>query len=398
MSVFDTYSNGVKSNRDFWVYNFDHQSVKNNMARMLDFYAEQVAAYKKSTEGLAKEKWPDVEKFANNDPKRISWNRSLKNDLGRMTARPFRESAIVPAMYRPFCKQWLYFDRALNDMVYQMPKLFPKPGLENTVIAVKGIGANRAFSALAANVVVDLEMISKGQVFPFYYYEPVSENDTMFVDGEVVDGYVRREAISDKVLSAFRKQYDEEVTKRDIFAYVYGILHSAEYKSRFDIDLKKVLPRIPLVQDFWAFSRAGKHLLDLHLNYEVVEPYELGGTTAQLGLDPKTDNRVIKMRFAKQGKMEDRTAIVVNGQTTLTGIPEEAYDYQVNGKSAIEWIMERYQHDTDKPSGITNDPNDWAAEHGDPAYIVNLVKRICTVSVETMKIVKALPPLNEKRV
>lgn len=395
LSVFDTYSNGVKSNRDFWVYNFDHQSVINNMARMLDFYAEQVAAYRKSTEGMAKEKWPDVEKFANNDPKRISWNRSLKNDLGRMTARPFRESAIVPAMYRPYCKQWLYFDRALNDMVYQMPKLFPKPGLENTVIAVKGIGANRAFSALAANVVVDLEMISKGQVFPFYYYEPVSENDTMFVDGEVVDGYVRREAISDKVLSAFRKQYDEEVTKRDIFAYVYGILHSAEYKSRFDIDLKKVLPRIPLVQDFWAFSRAGKLLLDLHLNYETVEPYELGGTTAQLGLDPKTDNRVIKMRFAKKGKMEDRTAIVVNGQTTLTGIPEEAYDYQVNGKSAIEWIMERYQHDTDKPSGITNDPNHWS---DDPAYIVNLVKRICTVSVETMKIVRALPPLNEKKV
>lgn len=393
-ALFETYSNGVKSNRDAWVYNFGKDMLEANMRRMLDFYAEQVAGYKSKNEGKGKKERLEPAQFTNNDAKRISWSDNLRADLGRSNERPFRPEVIVPAMYRPYSKEWLYFDRALNERTYLMPKIFPKAGMENTIIVVKGIGANRAFSALASNVVVDLEMMSKCQVFPLYYYEPVDERSGLFAQDGVVEGYIRRDAISDDTLSTFHQHYDNKITKRDLFAYVYGILHSPEYKSRFEIDLKKLLPRIPLAKDFWAFSRAGQSLLDLHLNYESVEPFELGGTTAQLGLDPKADNRVIKMRFAKKGKVEDRSSIIVNGQITLAGIPDEAYEYQVNGKAAIEWIMERYQFDTDKPSGIDNDPNTWSE---DPAYIVNLIKRMVRVSVESAKIVKVLPALQESK-
>lgn len=391
--IFDLYSNGVKTNRDRWVYNSSRERVVANMRRMLDFYASQLEDYKELCEKKAKDERPDPEKFASNDPKLISWNRSLRNDLARFTPRLFRDTAIVKSMYRPFFKQWLYFDRNLNDMVYKMPKIFPAEGLENLVISVKGIGANRAFSALMTDVLPDLEMISKGQVFPFYYYEPVDESDGLFSQGEVVDGYVRRESISDEILSKFRAVYGEDVCKIDIFYYIYGILHSREYVNRFEVDLKKMLPRIPMAKDFQAFRHAGFALAEAHVGYEKAEPFALGQSTGQLGFDPKSDFRVTKMRFAKNGKEVDRSAIIVNSHLTLTGIPLEAYEYQVNGKSAIEWIMECYQLDTDKASGIVNDPNDWSPA---PGYIVDLVKRIVRVSVETVKIIKGLPSLSEK--
>lgn len=389
---FTVYSNGVKTNRDHWVYNSNRERVVGNMSRMLSFYAQQVDDYKKACGNKPKDKRPDPEKFADNDPKQISWNRSLRNDLARFTPRVFRDTAITESMYRPFFKQWLYFDRYLNDMVYKMPSIFPAEGFENLVISVKGIGANRDFSALMTNVLPDLEMISKGQAFPYYYYEPVTGNEGLFSEGEVVNGFIRRESITDEVLKIYQTSFGKDVQKLDLFHYVYGILHSREYRERFEVDLKKVLPRIPKSENFKAFRNAGKSLADAHVNYESAVPYPLGQSTGQFGFDPKADFRVTKMRFAKNGKATDRSAIIVNSHLTLTGIPDEAYEYQVNGKSAIEWIMECYQLDTDKISGIVNDPNDWS---GDPAYIVDLIKRVVRVSVDTMKIVKDLPALEE---
>ena len=386
LSVFDHYSRGLETGRDAWIYNFSRSKVEKNMQRMIDVYNDQVALL--GTRGDAAIE--DIEK----DEARIKWSRSLLQYLERRRQAKFDSRALVHSLYRPYTKRWAYFDGMLNHFVGRLFGIFPEPGLANRAICVKGVGANKNFTAVMTDVVPDLEMISKGQTFPLYWYEKVDGSSSGLFDGEVVDGYRRTYALSDAAFSRFTKAYGSDLTKEDVFYYVYGILHSPEYLSRFGTDLKKMLPRIPLAHEFWPFAKAGRALADLHVNYEQVDPYPLGQTTGQLGLEPEADLRVSKMRFGKLGKETDRSAIVVNGRLTLTGIPEEAYGYQVNGKPAIEWLMEGYQVDTDKPSGITNDPNDWS---DDPAYIVNLVKRICTVSLETMKIVRALPPLNERK-
>lgn len=270
------------------------------------------------------------------------------------------------------------------------------------------------------NVIPDLELIGKSQCFPLYYYEELDSSD-MFASKEK---YVRKDAVSDYILKQARTQYaDAKIKKEDIFYYVYGFLHGEEYRTEFAADLKKMLPRIPLVdsaEDFWAFSKAGRKLAEIHLNYEQAKPYKAlvvssKSTSADLPMfsgmaadakalysteDPETLYRVQQMRFpkidgqdrnGKSKKVDDKTRIIYNEKLTIANIPLEAYEYVVNGKSAIEWLMERYAVTTDKASGIKNDPNDWALEHNDPSYIFNLVLRIITVSLETMKIVKALP-------
>ena len=208
-----------------------------------------------------------------------------------------------------------------------------------------------------------------------------------------MDRYIKRDGISDWILRECKQRYGNKVTKEDIFYYVYGILHSPEYRTTFEADLKKMLPRLPLVDSpdmFVAFSQAGRKLADLHLNYETVEPYK--GVTVKA---PENANyEVLKMRFGKiDSKTADKSKIFYNNQITIEDIPSEAYDYVVNGKSALEWIMERYQVTTDGKSGIVNNPNDWGKEHGDEKYIFNLVLRIITVSIETLKIVNSLPKL-----
>jgi predicted helicase len=254
--------------------------------------------------------------------------------------------------------------------------------------------------ALMLNCVSDLQIDGGAQCFPLYYYEEALQDDLLGKTGE--SGFVRRDAITDAALAAFRKTYPNQrggdIGKEDLFYYVYGVLHSPEYRQRFEADLKKQLPRIPYARDFWAFSKAGRELAQWHVNYESVEPYPLQHA-GQLDLGDAALYRVQKMAWAKRrvdGKLiEDKTTLIYNSRLTLTGIPPEALEYIVNGKPALEWIMERYQVTTDKDSGIVNDPNDWAAEHDDPAYIFNLVKRIVRVSVETVRIVKSLPALNE---
>ena len=250
----------------------------------------------------------------------------------------------------------------------------------------------------------DRQVISSGQCFPLHWYEKAKDADLQGGlgfggdDASLPDanGYIKRDGITDVALANFRQHYnDESITKEDIFYYVYGVLHSPEYRERYAADLKKVLPRIPYAPDFKAFSQAGRKLADLHLNYETVEPWPVQEDAKPKGdLDDLDYYRVEKMRFASLGgRNKDKSVIVFNSRITLRGIPLEAYDYVVNGKSAIEWVMERYQVSIDKESGIKNDPNEWCREHNDPAYILNLLKRVIRVSIETVKIVRELPPI-----
>jgi len=384
-TIFDNYSLGIGTNRDAWCYNFSQEAVSANINRMINFYNEQVKTYQ-----VLGSKKPNIEKFIETDPKKISWSSSLKSKLEKCLIIEYQETNISQSIYRPFEKQWLYFDRYLNHRVAQMPKIVPNNILKNISISVSGIGAQKDFSVLITNCIPDVHLEHNGQCFPLHTYEKQEDKGGLFNNS---DEYVKQENIPDSILKEFRKVYKKpKITKDDIFYYVYGILHSPEYKTRFASDLKKMLPKIPYAKDFNAFSKAGCKLAQWHLNYETIEPYPVQESTSDLATEPKEFYRVQKMKFAGKAREPDKTTIIYNSKVTLTGIPLEAYDYIVNGKSAIEWIMERYQVTTDKKSGIKNNPNDWSE---DPRYIVDLVKRIVRVSIETMKIVDKLPGLEE---
>jgi predicted helicase len=394
-TIFETYSGGVKTNRDDWVYNFSRQALEANMRRMIDNYNAEVDRYAAACAGQPQK--TNVDDVVDSDPRRIKWSRGLKADAERGKKYVFEPDSVVPSMYRPFTKAWAYFNRRFNDMVYQMPRLFPTPRHPNLAISVTGAGVNKDFTALIVDAIPDVQLLANGQCFPLYVYEKAT--DTQPIHGELfgadqaqpdADGYVRRDAITDAALADYWAAYgDEAITKEDLFYHVYGVLHAPDYRRKFAADLRKMLPRIPRpakAEDFWAFSKAGRELARLHLNYETIEPYPL----QEVITSTVEDWRVVKMRYPSK---TDKTQIIYNGHLTLKGIPPEALEYVVNGKPAIEWVMERYQVTTDKDSGIRNDPNDWCAEHGNPRYIVDLVKRVVRVSVETVRIVNGLPSL-----
>jgi predicted helicase len=386
-TIFDIYSSGVKTNRDNWCYNFSRNSVITNMSQMIEFFNQQVETYQ-SFSG----KKQSVDSFIDNNPQKISWTREIKQDLERGKKGQFCLDNVVISVYRPFCKQSFYFDRQFNNCVYQMPRIFPNENLANLVICVTGKGEEKEFSVLITDVVTEFKLIYNSQCFPLYTYEKPEPTDqtTLFL---TETGYTKKENIPDTILSDFQTTYqDQTITKEDIFYYIYGILHSPEYKQRFAADLKKMLPRIPYAADFHSFSTAGHNLAQWHLNYENIDPYPLEEFKNELYLEAK-DYLVSKMKFGVKNKAIDKTTIIYNSKITLSGIPLQAYEYIVNGKPALEWIMERYQLTRDKDSGITNNPNDWS---DDPRYIIDLVKRIVRVSIESVKIVNSLPPLNER--
>ncbi|EOG8655545.1 TPA: DEAD/DEAH box helicase [Pseudomonas aeruginosa] len=398
IKLFDSFSLGVVTARDAWAYNASRMKLEVNMSSMIGFYNSEVARFEAAYKGLdTKARQELVNNFIDVNPARISWSRALKQNLGKGRTFTFESECLVTGLYRPFTKQWLYFNRAFNEMVLQMPRLFPSASAENLVIGVSASGEKVAFSALISRHVPSLHFIDieGSQCFPLYLYDEAAQASTDDLFAEPVEGGLRRrDAITDASLVHFRSAYpDEQISKEDLFYYVYGILHSPDYRERFADNLSKELPRIPAVKeaaDFWAFSKAGRALADLHLNYETVAPYPL--TIEAKGTLSAADYRVEKMKFAKKG---DKTTVIYNHRITLKGIPEAAWDYVVNGKAALDWVMERQAVRTDKASGIVNDANDWAVETmGNPKYPLELFQRVVTVSLETQKIVKALPKLD----
>jgi predicted helicase len=383
-ALFATYSLGIVTNRDAWAYNFSRDELLANMARTIHTYnVERERFHAAVRTGAVSATDEAVDAFVDPDPRKISWTVNLKGDLRKNKPAVLDPSAAVQSMYRPFCKQWLYFDRQWNERVYQIPSLFPTSEHSNRVISLNAADLRKPFGAIMIDVIPNLALSDPGQCFPRYYYTKVDGEGSLFASSD--NGYERHDAISPRMLERYRARYGDEVTADDVFHYVYGLLHSPEYTSRFAAELGKMIPRIPMVEDFWTFAAAGAALADWHLGYETVEPWPLDGLPDEAA-DQKT-LRVEKMRFATKS---DRSSIVVNSYVTLSGVPEEAHRYQVNGRSAIEWILDRYQVKTDKASGIVNDPNTWS---NDPRYIVDLLARIVRVSVETVAIIEALPPL-----
>jgi predicted helicase len=400
-TIFGIHSLGVVTGRDAWAYNLSRSALESNMRRMIKAYDTNRQRYLEACRDRPRDQRPSVEAVIDTDPKNISWTRAVKADLARNKAHTFVPDSVVQGLYRPFFRQWPYFNRHFNEMVYQQPKPFPTPRHENVVISVTGIGASKPFSALVTQFVPNLHLHDTGQCFPLYWYEKVErdsqhQGEMFSAEAPDQDGYVRRDAITDWALGHFRSHYgDDRIGEEDIFWYVYGILHSPEYRQRFAASLKKMLPRVPLAEDFWAFSQAGRKLGELHLNHETVEPWPVKVEMPQTpSNDPRHFYRVEKMRFASRGGREkDKTAIIYDGLIKVHDIPEKAYEYVVNGKSAIEWVMERYQVTTDRDSNITNDPNEWSREQDSPSYILDLLRRVIRVGMETLEIVERLPKL-----
>ena len=402
-SIFSIYSRGAETSKDAWCYNSLREKVVWNIKESINFYNEQRIAFH------SQEMISNVDEFIKFDSQKISWGRALKNELKRNKPISFHESGIRLSTYRPFNKQWMYLDRQMNNMIYQVPKLFASRNVENLVIYISGMGSSgKLSSALMIDCIPDLNMQhSGGQGFPLYLYEEVTQ-DKKVGSGDLFDEsldltvtetkYERKDGISDEGLQHFQTAYpSEQIAKEDIFYYVYGLLHSEEYRERYADNLTKELPRIPCVkkaEDFWAFSKAGRDLAHWHLNYETVEPYKATldtGSTPYSQLAAK-DFYVEKMKFAKKG---EKGTVIYNKRITIKDIPVEAYEYVVNGKPALEWVMERQGVSTHKDSGIVNDANDWAIETmNNPAYPLELFLRVITVSLETMKIVKSLPKLD----
>nr|WP_314481089.1 type ISP restriction/modification enzyme [uncultured Pseudomonas sp.] len=397
-TLFENYTRGLETGRDAWVFNSSKNVLKNKVTSMVDFYNGEVDRFLHATPEMdTKSRAEAVAEFINKDATKISWTRGLRNDCAKGKSARFNETGFITCLYRPFTKQHGYFDRMLNAYVNQLPRMFPEAASENLVIGVSGSGEKVAFSALISNHVPSLHCmdIEGSQCFPLYLYEEAAQiaKDDLFAD-PVKGGLRRRDAITDAGLAHFASAYPgEAIGKEDLFYYVYGILHSPEYRERFADNLSKELPRIPAVQkvaDFWAFSKAGRALAEFHLKYETVAPYPL--TIEAKDTLTNADYRVEKMKFAKKG---DKTTVIYNHRITLKGIPEAAWDYVVNGKAALDWVMERQAVRTDKASGIVNDANDWAVETmGNPKYPLELFQRVVTVSLETQKIVKALPKLD----
>lgn len=386
------YSNGLKTQRDPWCYNSSLPVVQAKAKEQIDFYNEQRNKF-------AKHEIDSVDYSTSH----ISWTRATLADIKKNRPYDIHDCQLRESLYRPFFKQHLLYYKYLNEMQYQIPKLFPTPEHKNLVICVESIGARRDFTALITDCIPDLHILESTQCFPLYWYDDsTADISDLFNQGQggTMDRYVRRDGVTDWILDSARRKYGSGITKEDIFYYVYGLLHSPQYRTAFAADLRKQLPRLPLVEsadDFRAFSRAGRELAALHLNYESVEPCR----QCRLVYSPFTDRggsmdyRVEKMRFAKTDGKPDKSTIYYNHAITIENIPAEAYDYVVNGKSAIEWIMERYAVTTDSKSGITNDPNDWAREHGDEKYILNLLLSVINLSVQTVRIVAGLPSLPE---
>ena len=363
-TIFDTFSVGVKTNRDEIVYDFDSETLSSRVKTLVEDYNSEVDRYAREGGGKS------VDEFVRYD--KIKWSESLKHDLKRGNHAKFDEAEIRVALYRPFCRQCLYFDRTLIERVYLFPRFFPTPESEreNRVLVISDIGYRAfTFTALMADCITDLHLSASSdahQCFPFYVYDE--------------DGGDRRENVTDWILGRFRERYDDPaITKWDIFHYVYGVLHHPAYREKFGDNLKRELPRIPFLSEFRAISEAGRRLADLHVGYEKVEPWPLHWVYKE---DTPLSYRIEKMRVNK-----DKTELVVNESLTLTGIPPEAFDYRLGNRSALEWVIDQHQVTTDKRSGMTSDPN----RPDDPEYIVRLVERVVRVSVETVGIIKGLP-------
>ena len=379
-TIFKLYSRGLATSRDAYIYNFSHQACGKNARAMIDDYLGALQELSAGNQGSLK-----LDDIVKRHSSNVRWDLNLKNNLKRKKTVKYSTNNIWKTQYRPFVKQNCYVEYVLANSKYQMDRIFPTKDSENQAIYVPGVGSTKPFSALVTNTMPDLELVSKGQCFPRYRFEHGFDNQPDLLDD--TSEFHRVDNITDTALRKFRIHYnDSTITKDTIFDYVYGILHDSMYRERFVSDLTKGLPRIPMASEFYAFADAGRTLAKLHLDYETCEEYPLQTEKIHTRMLREELYRITehKMRFADKNK----TSLIVNDYIKLTGIPSEAHKYQVNGRTPIEWFIDRYKITRDSNSGIVNDANYW---FDSPEDLISSFKRIVYLSLETVRIVEALP-------
>ena len=402
--VFASYSAGLQTNRDAWVYNSSSSVLDANLNRFLNTYETERIRFRSYAEQhhLSSPKGADTVGVVTTDDTLIKWNRSLRDRLAKdkpLTRQPGRTTK---SLYRPFHTQHIDHSDGLVYLPATARRYFPTPRHENYGFYMTGASSHHEFSLLATRNVPDLHALDTGQFFARYRWEPADDGAlSLDLGSEVLDEYRRVDNITDEFHRLMRRRYGNEVTKDDIFFFVYGLLHSPGYRDRYAGELKQMLPRIPNIpaESFAEFTSAGRELFALHADYEDAEPYSLtvkGGEQPPIGGEEKY-YRVEKIRFPSGKKPTDTPdTLILNPSLTVTGIPKEAYRYQLGSRSAIEWIIRQYQVTKDKTSGIVNDPNEWGLEHGNPRYILDLLQKVITVSVQTVEITEALPTLGRE--
>ena len=408
--LFSDYTLGLVTNRDAWCYHFSRSQLEKNLQRMLEFYQQETERYHSRPK---KSGTHDPSSFVDPDPSKIAWTANLKRSLLAGKKISFEPRALSQGLYRPFTRSWVYYHPSLNGSAYKMSKVFPlgqtaaRSSAEwNRVICVSGKGARNDFSVLMANSLVDLNLLEAGaQCFPLYLYErtntkksPSSKNLALPDDAAGANRWKRTSAISKQGFQRFQTAYPHaELSHEDVFYYVYGLLHSTEYRNKYQNNLSKELPHLPILADytdFLDFQQAGRRLAKLHVDFDQVPIYdqvELAGVNWQDPNLPAETFQVKKMKWLDKQK----TSLIYNDQITLHQIPPAVFLYQISGKSALEWVVDRQTLSRDSKSGIENDANLWANETlGNPRYPLELVLRVITLSLETMKIIQSLPKLD----
>lgn len=411
-AIFRQFSRGLETSRDAWCYNFSPSRMLKNIRHLITNFNEGIAS-----------------QTLNLDASKVAWTRGLKNKYNRGIKLHQSTGSTRYGMYRPFVAQHVFYSDELNEYTNQLGDFLPTPSQTNLIITVED-DARKPLTTLMTNLLPDLHTMGTTQTFPLYTWEPLSPTSgsepNLFADlatasesladgvatalsldfsrpiGDqipvILDGYRRVDNVTDATLASYREHYrDAGITKEDIFFYVYALLHHPEYRERYEDDLKKMLPHIPRAAGFHTYASVGRELADLHVNYERVEPYPSVQEEASLHApaDPWERYRIgeRKMRFPKLGRRDkDFTRLEYNDYVTLTGIPAKAQGYSISGRSPLEWIIDRYHVKTDNASGIVNDPNDFLREQGRPDAVVDLIKRLVTVSMRTQELLATLPP------
>lgn len=366
LGVFNERLTGINTSRDAWVYGFNKIQVKSNVLRMVENYNSEL----KRLRHISKPE--DRLENINRASEYINWSRSLRNKFSKGDPITVETENIQLSMYRPFVKKWLFYDKSVVEMPGQYHRIKLK---EQLILATTGLGIKRDFSAYVTQHLPNFDLLEKGQN---YFLGKINE-----------ESIFENDFISN-VNAEFKKKIG--ITNDDkIFSYLYGLFHSKDYLKKYSNDLKKGIPRIPILKNKDKFIDIGQELSKLHLNYEEIEPYK----NLSIEIKNLATYKVKKMKFLKERNhakklVDDKSTIIFNEDITIKNIPEEAYNYIINGKSAIQWIMEQYQIKMDKNSGITDDPNLYS---DDEKYIFNLLLKIINVSVQTVDLVNSLPPL-----
>ena len=381
-AIFHLYSLGLSTNRNAYVYNFSRDTCAEKALLMTQDYLTAVSDLEANS-GLT------VKEVTHCYSTNIKWDDTLQNRLKQRKKTKFSDDYIREVIYRPFVATNCYADYTFITRKGQMDKIFPDSSSENRAICVTGVGSKILFSAFMTDTLPDLELISKGQCFPRWQYpRPVDTSNTTSEFQGFDEAPERIDNISDTALRTFQNHYrDDTITKDDIFDYVYGILHAPSYREQFANDLSKMIPRIPFAPDFHAFAQAGAALADLHLNYETCEQYPLELIFSGQG-KPQSKHFQLGKRAMRFTDKDTKTTLIINDHVRLSGIPEEAHRYVVNGRTPLEWFIDRYKITQDKDSGIINDPNGWFEN---PRDLITAIERIVYVSVESTRIIERLP-------